>query len=210
MMYREARMNEGEATMQSLTAWMVSLTVSICVILIAAGANNAMLHMAASGAVSLIFAVLAVRDHAILSSGGAPKGEIAASTARYCGLVWGWGALGIMATYGLILEGRWPEWVQFFAGFAVVAAACLLFSLLIAEDSAKDTANEPVIKLGRALVIMQFIGMIAALISLLVDGKFPRAVSHPDWAASNIFFFGALAIAAISLNALLAPSSKKN
>ena len=47
------------------------------------------------------------------------------------------------------------------------------------------------------------VGMVIAIASLFIDGKFPRDVSHPDWAACNIFFFGALAVAAMCINALL-------
>ena len=53
------------------------------------------------------------------------------------------------------------------------------------------------------LVIAQFVGMMVAAISMLIDGKFPRGIDNPDWAAMNIFFFGALSIAAVSLNSLL-------
>ena len=45
--------------------------------------------------------------------------------------------------------------------------------------------------------------LVPSLTDMLADGKFPRAAANPDWAACNIFFFGGLAIAAISLNALL-------
>ena len=40
------------------------------------------------------------------------------------------------------------------------------------------------------------------------DDALPRP-RHGDWAANNIFFFGALALAAISLNALLASRSRE-
>jgi hypothetical protein len=45
-----------------------------------------------------------------------------------------------------------------------------------------------------------------AALGLIIDGKFPVTVSKhiewQDWAANNIFFFGALALAAITANAL--------
>jgi hypothetical protein len=118
-------------------------------------------------------------------------------------LIWAWAALGILVTYALILEQRWPEWKQYFLGFIVAAAGCLLFAKMLDRDAELGTDDPAVMKLGRLLVIVQLAGMLIALISLLIDGKFPRAAGYPDWAASNIFFFGALAIAAISLSALL-------
>ena len=47
------------------------------------------------------------------------------------------------------------------------------------------------------------------MLGLIVDGKMTRFLNpkYGDWAANNIFFFGALASPAISLNALLASRS---
>jgi hypothetical protein len=46
--------------------------------------------------------------------------------------------------------------------------------------------------------------MIAVVVGLLIDGKMTRFLvpRYGDWAANNIFFFGALAIGAISAYAL--------
>ena len=192
--------------MSSLSAWMISLTLSICAIVLAAGANMPTVHMAASGAVSLVFALMAVREHTALTASGANKSTIGSSTARYTGLVWAWGGLGILVTYALILEQRWPEWKQFFLGFVIAGAGCLLFSKMLERDGETGKEDPAIMKLGRTLVLAQLVGMLIALISLLADGKFPRAAANPDWAACNIFFFGGLAIAAISLNALLSAS----
>jgi hypothetical protein len=38
----------------------------------------------------------------------------------------------------------------------------------------------------------------------------PRDPQEPDWAANNIFFFGAAALALISANALRSPKPKKS
>ena len=189
--------------MSSLTAWMINLTLSLCAIILAAGANSPTMHMAASGAVSLVFALLAVREHAALEAANATKSTVGASTARYSGLIWAWGALGILVTYDFIFDQRWPEWIQFFLGFIFAAAGCLFFANMLTRDSASGKDDASVISIGRMLVIFQFVGMMVAAISMLIDGKFPRGIAHPDWAACNIFFFGALSIAAISLNALL-------
>ena len=194
--------------MSSLAAWMIALTLSVCAIIITAAANMPIAHMAASGIVSLVFALIAVRDHASLVASGASKNLIGSSTARHTGLVWAWGAIGILVTYAFILENRWPEWWQFFIGFAAAAAASLMFASMLDRDAEAGKVDQSVMKIGRALVMVQFIGVIGALISMFVDGKFPRDISHGDWAGCNIFVFGAIAIAAISLNALL--QSKQN
>jgi predicted membrane channel-forming protein YqfA (hemolysin III family) len=56
----------------------------------------------------------------------------------------------------------------------------------------------------------QLIGMIIAMIGLILDDKMPRDPQQPDWAASAIFFFGAAALAAISMSALRGPPAHKS
>ena len=190
--------------MSSLTAWMIALTLSICVIVLTAAVNSSGLHMLASGVVSVAFALTAISEHRTLSQAGATRSEIGSSTARNAGLVWAWGALGILVTYGAILQNRWHEWPQFFVGFAMAAAASLVFSNMLNRDSEAGKVDNSVMSIGKALVALQLVCVVIAIISMFIDGKFPRPVTYPDWAACNIFFFGALAIAAISANALLA------
>lgn len=186
---------------------MIALTLSICAIILTAAVNNPLLHMAASGLVSLVFAGVAIREHNALTAASAPQSAIGSSTARHIGLVWAWGALGIFVTYAFILQERWPEWWHFFLGFAIAAAASIIFSNMLDRDTEAGRVDEAILKIGRALIIAQLIGVIVAVISMFVDGKFPRAASYPDWAGCNIFFFGAVAIAAISINALRSAKS---
>ena len=194
--------------MSSLTAWMIALTISICAIILSAAVNSPGLHMLASGVVSVAFALTAIAEHRALTAAGASRSEIGSSTARHVGLVWAWGALGLLLTYGAILENLWPEWKQFFFGFAIAATASLIFSNMLNRDRQLGHDDNSVMTVGKILVAMQLLFMIGGIISMFIDGKFPRDVSKPDWAACNIFFFGALAIAAISANALLADSKK--
>lgn len=188
--------------MSSQTAWMIALTLSICAIIIAAGVGRADLHMLASGVVSIAFALTAIREHRTLRAAGASESAIGSSTARNAGLVWAWGALGIFVTYAFILENAWPEWWHFIAGFSIAAIASIVFSNMLDRDAAAGRVDPAVMKVGRTLIIVQLVGVILALVSMLFDGKFPRDPSYSDWAGCNIFFFGGLAIVAISLNAL--------
>ncbi len=188
--------------MLSMTGWMIALMASVCAILLAAGANRPDLHMIACGVIGLLITLHAIRERANLIDAGAAKNKIAASTARNLGLVWCWGALGILATYTLILEQRWPEWWQFFLGFALAGVGSLAFANTVARDEEKGRVDESILQIGRYLVWAQVIAVAAALVSMFFDGKFPRAASYPDWMGCNIFFFGGLALIAISINAL--------
>jgi len=192
--------------MLSITGWMLALGVAVSATILAAATNHATLHLAASGVVSLAIAVMAVRDHAQLTASGAPTTAVGSSTARYLGLVWAWGALTLFVTYMFIIEKRWPEWWQFFLGFAFAAVVSILFSNMLDRDRAAGRLDPTLVKVGRLLVQAQLVGMAAGLISLFADGKFPRDVQHADWAGCNIFFFGALAVAAICADSLRSPA----
>lgn len=192
--------------MLSVAGWIIGLAVAVSATILAAAVNQPTLHMAAGGVVSFAIAALAIREHQHLINAAAPASAVASSTARYLGLVWAWGAVALFVTYVFILEKRWPEWWQFFLGFAVAAVASIVFANMLDRDTAAGRVDAPVVKIGRLLVQLQLVGMAAGIISLFIDGKFPRAATYPDWAGCDIFFFGALAIAAISLDALRSPA----
>jgi hypothetical protein len=188
--------------MLSLIGWLFSLAAAVCATVLATAPGEPTLQMLSVAGVCLVIAVIAIRDHQHLMNIGAPTGAIASSTARYLGLVWAWAALTVLITYLFVIEKRWPEWWQFFIGFAFASVASLAFANLLDRDRAAGRSDEALVKVGRVLIQAQLVGMIAGIISLFVDNKFPRAATHADWAGCNIFFFGALAIAVISLDAL--------
>lgn len=188
--------------MSSMTAWLIALAISICVVILAAGLGRNDVHMLAAGLVSVAFALTAIRENKKLQDQSASASAIGSATARNLGLVWAWGALAILVTYLFVLERHWPEWWQFFAGFALAAAASVVFSNMLDRDARTGKVDAGILKVGRTLIAIQLAGVIAALVSMFVDGKFPRPVTYADWAGCNIFFFGALAVIAISIDAL--------
>jgi hypothetical protein len=60
------------------------------------------------------------------------------------------------------------------------------------------------LKLARIVAIVHLAAMVITVVGLIVDGKMVRFLNprHQDWAAQNIFFFGAIALAAISWHTL--------
>jgi hypothetical protein len=182
--------------MLSLIGWLFGLAVAACATVLTAALLDPKFHIAACAIVALAITLLAVRDHQQLINDGAPTSAKAGSTARYLGLVWAWGALSILAIYLFVLEKVWPEWWQF----------SIAFSTMLDRDRAAGRSDPILVKVGRILVQVQVAGMAVGIISLFVDHKFPRDVTHADWAGNNILFFGALAIAAISLDALRSPA----
>lgn len=188
--------------MSSLAAWVISLTLGLCAVIVTAGAHQPFLNLLATGLVSAAFASMAIRENRALLAEDGDKTLIAASTARYIGLVWAWAALALLVIYALVFENGWPEWWQFFLSFATAAVGCIIFSNMMERDAVDGKEDESVMGVGRLLVKLQLVGIAVGVISLFADGKFPRDTVHPDWAACNIFFFGGIAIAAICANAL--------
>ncbi len=195
--------------MSSIVIWMSTLTLSLSAIVISAAAGLPAVHLAMTALVSLVVAIMALREDKELRTAGASRSMVAASTARYMGLIWIWGALGLLMTYFFILT-EWKEWRHFFVAFSIAGVLCLFFAATHSRDAESGKEDETMLRLGRALVWGQLIGMICTMVGLLVDpNKHFLDVKQVDWAANNIFFFGAFALAAISASALLANRSQK-
>jgi hypothetical protein len=163
----------------------------------------AYLHFAIAAAVPAVLATLAIVQAGQLQHSRASPSAVAASTARYLAMVWAWGALGIAVTYATQVLS-WREWPQFLAAFSVAAGLSLAFSAMLSRDVAAGKDDPTLLRLARILSIAQLVGMAAVVIGLLLDGKMTRYLTprYTDWAANNIFFCGALAVAAICAYAL--------
>jgi hypothetical protein len=190
--------------MSSLAIWMLIITVGVCATILSAAAQMPVMHMAMTGLISLAIAIIAIRENRQLVESGASKNEIAASTARYMGLVWTWGAVALFVTYNFILQ--WKEWWHFFMAFAVLAVLCIFLANSIGRDENAGKEDKTILTIGRYLTVAQLVGMMVTVAGLLIDGKMVRYQTprFTDWAANNVFFFGAMALAAISFNALRA------
>lgn len=186
----------------SIGSWLATLAIAVALVVFAATTGNADLHLGVAALVAVVLTAFAIRENWALTAGGASDTAIAGSTARNNGLVWAWGALVIIITSLAVIDGKWPEWWQFFLGFGVAAVGSVLFALAMARDEANGRKDDAMLKVGRGLVIAQAVGVVAALISMFVDGKFPRDVRYADWVGCAIFFCGGVAILLISLNAL--------
>lgn len=195
--------------MASLVIWFTLITASLCAMIIAAGAGMPLLHMLMTGLVSVGIALVALFENTKLRNEGASKNAIAASTSRNMGFIYVWGALTIAITYIFIL--RWHEWWHFMTAFAVAGALCLFYSNTLLRDDSTGREDATLLNAGRVLTWVQLVGMVIAMIGMIIDGKLTRYANpkHLDWAAQNIFFFGALGLAIISAYALWAGRNDK-
>lgn len=179
---------------------LVALAIGLGANVYAAGAAASGAHMAINAVAGLLIAAFAYRDRQSLLASGAVKSAVASSTARHMGYVWIWGALGFLTIYTSVLS--WHEWWHFCAGFAAVGALCLYFASNLQRDARTGKEDASLLQIARYLTIGQLVGMIVTIVGLILDNKMPRDVAKPDWAANNICFFGAVALALISINAL--------
>lgn len=190
--------------------WMLGLTLVLCATIIAAATGQPLVHMALVAILNAVLAWYAIGEDRRLKAVGANESAVASSSARFMCLVWFLGAAGLVLTYVFIL--KWKEWWHFFLAFAAVGGLCLFFAMALAKDAEAGREDETMLKLARYLNIGQFAGMLVTVAGLLIDGKMTRYLTprYTDWAGNNFFFFGALALAAISAHTLWAGRSKSD
>lgn len=169
----------------------------------AADVSMAYVHAGIAAATALLVAGVAVRQCGLRLDKGASASEVASSNAWYMGLIWSWGTLALVATYGTGVL-NWNEWWHFVIGFAAAAGLSLYFATALKKDALAGKENEKTLRLARYLAIAQLVGMVITMLGLVIDGKMVRFLTlrYTDWAANNVFFFGALGIALISGYAL--------
>ncbi|MCL4768504.1 MAG: hypothetical protein KJZ80_19985 [Hyphomicrobiaceae bacterium] len=160
-------------------------------------------HAAVAAATALLVAGVAVRQCRRLLDKGGSAIEVASSNAWYMGVVWSWGMLALVATYGTGVLA-WKEWWHFVLAFGAAAGLSLYFAAALKRGARSGKEDESMLRLARYLAIVQLVGMAATMLGLVVDGKMVRFLTprFTDWAANNVFFFGALGIAVISAYAL--------
>ncbi len=187
---------------------LIAAALSLVLLVITADARAddvrmAYVHAGIAAATALIVAGFAVRQCRVLLAKAASASEIASSNAWYMGVIWGWGTLALIATYGTgVLV--WNEWWHFVLAFAVAAGLSLYFANALKKDALVGKEDETMLRIARYLAIVQLVGMVITMLGLIIDGKMVRFMTlrFTDWAANNVFFFGALGIAVISAYAL--------
>jgi hypothetical protein len=194
--------------MMSAWLWAVSLTIGVAAVVLSAAADRPLVHMGLAALVCLGFAVAAGLERRRLAGSGAGASALASSTAGSMAVVWAWAAASLLLTYAFVLS--WGEWWQYVLGAAAISALCLFFSVALSRDAEAGREDATMLKLARYLTLGQLAGMIIAMIGLILDDKMPRDPQKPDWAANTIFFFGAAALAAISVNALRGVPSQQS
>lgn len=194
--------------MGSILGWSLGIGASVAALVVVAAlklqnTNLAYVHMAIAAAVGIGIALAARLE--LRAPEAAANPELLASTGiRHLGLIWTWGALALIVTYAFVLQ--WREWWHFSLVFIALAGASLFLAATLRKDAERGTDDDTMLKLARIWLRVHLGAAILTVIGLIVDGKMVRFLvpRHQDWAAQNIFFFGAIALGIISWYALRA------
>jgi hypothetical protein len=193
----------------ALIIWMVAITISLVITILSAAAGMPVLHMGVTVAIALTIAIVGMQTRRALEKSGASRSALAATTSRTIALVWIWEAVALFMTYEFVLE--WREANHFAIGFMLVGGLCFGLAIMFQKDADAGRDDDAMLKFARVLTILQTVGMLLAMVGLVIDGKFSFGFSFVKnaWAANNTFFFGALAVACLGANALIAEAKAK-
>lgn len=173
------------------------------------GLTMAYAHMGICAVMAVAFIALAIREvRGVRETGETGAAKISGIIAQNTGLVFAWGASGLILTYGtgIVSWKEWPGFLIVFAGLALVS----FFTARVHFSAAASGEIDPRFwKISRYLGLGLTIGMVIVMVGLLADGKMARflEIQRPnwqDWAANNYFFFGALALAVLGAYGLRA------
>ena len=185
------------------TGWIFALALGLGATITTALAKEPGVHMAVVAAVALLYAARGIFVHRAETAKGASRSAISSSNAASMGLVWLWGGIAMLVIYTGILT--WREWWQFALAFLAAGAISLGFASLLARDAAAGKDDVTMLKLARTFAWVQLGGMVATMLGLVIDPDKRFLIVRErweDWAANSIFFFGAAALAVLSIWAL--------
>lgn len=192
----------------------ISLVCSVAVMILFVarrgdGVHMAYAHMGIAAIVAIGFAATFFRANTELRASGASQSAIAALTSRFVAYVWTWGALCLLTVYatGLLV---WREWLTFTVACIVLAGLSMVLATMLQKDADAGREDATMLKLADVLAKILLVGMVITIVGFLIDGKMVRFLTprFTDWAANNVFFFGAISIAAITGYALKFKNSR--
>ncbi len=196
--------------------WSLSIAISVGLLAITAGGRGenvdmAYVNMAIAAMINIVFIALALRSSRKLQEEGASQMRLSADAARSMSYIYIWGTLGLVVIYGTgILE--WKEWWQFFLAFLAVGGICVWVGAMMKSRADAGEEDKDLLTYGNRATVLQLVGMLVVMVGLWFDGKMSRFLveRYTDWAANNIFFFGAAALVVISAHALWARRSAES
>lgn len=205
MMSTACASEKDDVPMFPMLFWVVVMSISVSALVMSAAARPlnpifGFIHLALSaGSVSLI-ALFLIRDIQGAIKAGGSRMLVAAAKSRAMAVIWAWGALCLLATYG---TGAlvWSNWWKFTLPFAAVGGLCAALASFLTRQDDEGHADETLLRFLSRLAKGQLAAMLVVMAWLLVGGRMMRLLDQPgsDWAAYNILFFGAAVLGFLSL-----------
>lgn len=180
-----------------------TLVASAPVLWWAAQASNHPIHVLAAAVASLVAVIAgALIGRCEVSSGLEPARRTAARHALLVGLVYLWGSAAILISYYLT-DLAWYHAYQYAAYLAVPGIVSLTVFRRHQRPGPVDAIRRDLGQ-GRRMAWVQIAAMLAILAYMLLTEEASKGlVGHePNWAAVDLFFCGAIALALISLIAI--------
>ena len=195
--------------MSGTILWMLGIGASVAALVLTAAQQHYYIHMVIAASVAVMVALTAfVESRAAVLAGKSSIGLQASANLRHIGLVWTWAALILFVTYSFDIL-QWRDWWQFFLATLAFAGLSLFLSATLQKDAVAGSADDTMFRISRGYAMAILVAMPIVMIGLLQQGKMWRFLSvagqqpgSQDWAASNVFFFGAMAMAAVAWNTL--------
>lgn len=188
----------------SVQRWMPTLlgllVVDVAVLLVAAASGRLRIVAFAAacfaGAIAVAAVVTNMRYWTETSGADAGRSvQALVGNARLTALAWLWGACAMQAVYLTPVTGlKWQHAWQYAAAMLCAAALCRAYASWLAGGDAATRARLSAWASG--LATAQAIGGAIGATVLVATGKL--VTWRPDWAANQIFLFGALLLAVLA------------
>jgi hypothetical protein len=153
--------------MLSMVIWVVALAGSIAAICMTVAMDSHAAHVGATALITIGLVAAAVNDHRAGEMAGDSAFKLAATAARYLGLLWAWSAIATYVVYALLLD--WSQWVPTVVAMVVGCVMCLFVALVLDREAASDSPDENAVSMVTWLARSQFafgaiiLGIVAAV-----------------------------------------------
>ena len=189
----------------------VSITASGAMMLAAATGYPRLVPIGAGAYTLAIIAIAVGLDRASRTSPGSElRGTDLTAIELYSRLlarVYLWGALAMQGLYTTQLTGlRWQHAWQYALAMALLALSARTFARQVSSPDAAD--RRQFVAFATPLSLVHALGGAAGLMFLVLSGKI--ASMRADWAANQVFFWGAAAVTVVAAIGLRAQARAEN
>ncbi len=198
--------------MTVIIAWSVGVAVNLSLLALLAWTQSYYLHLVIAAAIpTAIVQSLYQSPPGLGTASRDPVGK-ATDALRHIAGVWSWGALALIVIYASSIL-TWREYGRFVIVFTMLASASLVLATQISKAASTPDGGAKLLGAIRVGAIMVGVALAIVAVGLIIhdgrafrlggkviNGQLPvtQRDGWQDWAASHIFFYGAIAVSALS------------